>query len=93
MATRHEIVDGPGKWDLMVALGEGKVVSFTDGRGAVKEVIYVQITLLEIEDGSRQRWLIKFHRSDPAPYGLYFHGYYDSTTRHGWFEKVENQAA
>ena len=105
MATRYGIVNGPGKWDLMSGLGDGKVVTFTVTGGELTpargETMYVHLTSLEIEDGSRQSWLIKFHLvladdpsvpSQPVGYGDSFHGYYDNTTRRGWLEEVKNQA-
>ena len=49
------IVAGPSKFDLMLALFEGKRVEFTfEGMGK-KPVIVNQIG---IEDGSRESWLV-----------------------------------
>jgi len=51
-----KITDGPGKFDLMCALFDGKQVKFTlvDGR-----VVDALIGSVEQEDGSKESWNLK----------------------------------
>lgn len=89
-ATRFSIEDGPSKFDLMAALFDGKKVIITlrdaapptTGRMRLPEV-YVRS--VEIEDGSRESWLIKGWCSGPSG-SREFTGYFDSRTRKGWME-------
>ncbi len=91
---RMEIVDGPGKFDLMVALFDGKVVRFTLKDKNTKAL---KIIGVELEDGSNQRWLIKgyiykgYHMSEGDKTSR-FSGYYDSYSRKGWLEIVEKSS-
>ncbi|KKU86509.1 MAG: hypothetical protein A2667_03455 [Candidatus Wildermuthbacteria bacterium RIFCSPHIGHO2_01_FULL_47_27] len=60
LEIRGRIVNGPGKWDLMLALFEkGKQVDFTvefkDGAG-VKTIFRVKVHSIQAEDGSRESW-------------------------------------
>mgnify|MGYP001608989581 CR=1 FL=1 len=60
LEIRGRIVNGPGKWDLMLAFFErGKQVDFTvefkDGAG-VKTIFRVQVNSIQAEDGSRESW-------------------------------------
>ncbi len=66
-----KISDGPGKFDLMIGVFEGKKVTFTifpEKRGEELKEVEVQVTLIGPEDGLNPRWtgclkVLKTHES------------------------------
>lgn len=83
-----EILDGPSKFDLMVALFEGKRVEFKiAGQGRVM----CQLNGVAVEDGSRQSWLIQgqlFYKMILNTYSSvssnqHFSGHYETRCRKG----------
>ena len=77
-----EILDGPSKWDLLVALGDGKVVElmlkFDDTLRAERR--RVKISSVQAEDGSRESWNLKGYIPSQ---GRQFEAYYSSRRRKG----------
>ncbi len=54
---KYDIIHGPGKWELMMALFEGRKrrISFlTREKGAIE----IKVLSVMIEDGSYESWLI-----------------------------------
>ena len=97
MATRFNIVTGPGKFDLMLALfdkyqGHDRELEFTirevNGFRGVKDYpIKFVVVGVELEDGSRESWLIK-GRVTHGAVGADVHGWFDTRSRRGWIESV-----
>lgn len=88
-ANYYVITDGPGKFDLMLALFEGKHVQFKiQGNPFLK----VQINSVGAEDGSRESWLIaggilEDIAGTPVEGGWRnFKGYFQIRRRQGWIE-------
>ena len=88
MATQLDIVEGPSKMDLMLALFD----NFRGGREVffhfvAKQSSAVCITGVKLEDGSRERFL--FEGYTPAAKGglsAPVNGCYDTKTRKGWIK-------
>ncbi|MFA5877998.1 MAG: hypothetical protein WC845_01390 [Candidatus Staskawiczbacteria bacterium] len=89
-AQRHQILEGPGKWDFVIGTFEaGKRVFFTvlGVPGVTK--IRVAIRGVEMEDGTREKWLFKGILEEPDTFLSGSHpcnGYYDLRTRKGWVD-------
>ncbi len=81
MATR-KIIDGPGKFDLMAALFDGKRVFFTIEGG---DKVEAQMNSVAIEDGSRESWLISGRIVGSGSWQK-FSGYFETRKRHGHLE-------
>lgn len=85
---RFKVLNGPGKFDLMVALFDSKEVTFSV---VGKRKIQLAVTIRAIEkytcekDGSIRLWLIKGWCWFPDRLWEYdlFEGFYDSVTRKG----------
>lgn len=78
MATYSvRVTDGPGKFDLMLSLFEGKTVEFRDS-GGVR--MTVKVNGLAIEEGSRNDWLIDGYFEGTL---IRLHAFYDLRTRRG----------
>jgi len=83
------IIRGPGKFDLMLSLFEGKKITFNvigDPKGKRSFDMEGVIHSLSIEDGSRESWFIKFYYQ-----GKIFEGWYHTkpsrdSNRKGYFE-------
>lgn len=91
MATvnRSRIIDGPGKFDFMLSLFEGKQVYFTikmEGVNGGPLRLKVQMNSIGIEDGSRESWLIEGYILEITDAWKHFKGYFQSRRRHGWIE-------
>lgn len=84
MATKHKIVDGPGKFDLMCCLFDGKRVFFTV-EGRRKHKVEVQIDSVAIEDGSHESWLVSGHIVSGDLWEK-FSGYFETRKRRGHLE-------
>tara|TARA_Y100000310_G_scaffold319296_1_gene374419 strand:- start:1879 stop:2184 length:306 start_codon:yes stop_codon:yes gene_type:complete len=54
-----KILEGPGKWDLMQAIMEGRWVRFSLEEDGHNNQITVAIQALEREDASNESWCIK----------------------------------
>ncbi len=86
MAQRYSIKNGPGKFDLMLALFEGRQIEFSydEGDGITysrfRRVI-VTISGLALEEGSRNGWCLEGYVESSR---VRFSGYYDLRTRTGW---------
>lgn len=92
MARRFEIVDGPSKWDLMLALFDreccpSRMVTFSI-RGPQmdlgKHPIFsesFEINEVSQEDGSGENWLFK-----GSCFSKHAHGFFSTRTRKGWLE-------
>jgi len=54
------IVNGPSKWDLILALFESKKMEFTVEpiKYGMRNVFRIQVNAVEAEDGSRESWNI-----------------------------------
>jgi hypothetical protein len=86
MATR-KIVNGPGKWDLLVeAIGNLKPVEFTIEKIGKR---LVRIMSIGPEDGSGDKWLLTLGELDEkaAMTGRRFKAFYNSRLRVGFVEK------
>lgn len=81
-----EILNGPGKSDLMFSLFDGKVVKFNlntspaQSKLKISKKVSVMITSLAIEDGSRNSWLFKAY---VVGTNEQISGYYHSDRRKG----------
>ena len=73
---KRAIVNGPGNFDLMLSLFDGKGVEFTLEPNIR---IRVRVTGLKLEDGSGKKWLISLGGEKAS-----FEGYYNTFTREGW---------
>lgn len=76
-----QIINGPGKWDLMLSLFEARPVKFRVNGSAGTNDLYVRIDMLEREDGSNESW--NFQCCHPK-----LKGHYSTKTRTGLI-KVE----
>jgi len=57
--NKLKIVSGPSKWDLILALFEGKKVEFTvKGKYPMMSMFRIQLNSVEAEDGFRESWNI-----------------------------------
>ncbi|MDP3974828.1 MAG: hypothetical protein Q8P88_00880 [Candidatus Jorgensenbacteria bacterium] len=102
---RFTIVNGPSKFDLMVALfKKDEEVRFTlDSLSGSEEVAQSEVSIMlngvSVEDGSREHWLISGFYTEPERPAhrevnwTRFEGYYDSRTRTGWLKNVPLQKA
>jgi hypothetical protein len=86
----HNISNGPGKWDLLVCLGEkGKIVQLTvvpnePGLKPREIVIDVHVIGIEQEDGSCESWNIKGCSTKDSRVGhKAFTAYYSTKNRTG----------
>ncbi len=76
-----DLVNGPAKFDLMLAMfKKGEKATFTLNGG---QKITVQLLAVEKEDGSCESWIIKGFITD----GSKFEGYY-STRKNEGFVKI-----
>jgi len=82
MATSRKVIDGPGKFDLMCSLFDGKRVFFTVEGG---EKIEVQTNSVGIEDGSRESWLVSGNIVGSGSWEK-FSGYFETRRRQGHIE-------
>ena len=87
---RYYIQNGPGKFDLMVALFDGdgghrKSVEFTVKIGNEAKQVPVIIEEISREDGSGENWCIA---GRTATTSLNIHGYFSTKTRGGFLEKI-----
>jgi len=89
----YAIVDGPGKWDLMLSLFDSTVshprpVSF---RVSIKEPITenVVITQLGREDGSGESWIFEGYAIPEEGRNLAVRGWFSTHSRKGHI-KYEN---
>lgn len=63
--TTAKILDGPERSDLLLSLSDGKIIEFNVDKNPHStkltnhEKVSIQITSLEMEDGSRNRWIFK----------------------------------
>lgn len=82
------IVEGPSKFDLMLALfdGNGRTVTF---RTSFDDVLRARIHSVGIEDGSEESWLISgsYPWLDGAT--CLFEGYYSTRRRTGYLKPVK----
>jgi hypothetical protein len=63
-----KVADGPNKWDLALALFEGRHTEFLiRGGGKVVGRIKIKILSIELEDGSYNSWNIKGQIVDTNP--------------------------
>ena len=80
--SEGQILAGPGKFDLMCALFEGKVVTMTFQEwGELK----VRITRVQLEDDSYQSWRIDGDAKTIRYGSILFCGVYHSRNRRGHF--------
>lgn len=77
MNDSFEIDKGPGKFDLMLAIFDRKVITFS--LHFVKKPLLVRITSVAIDPRSNDSWLIKGHAVDDE--NITFDGWYG--TSHG----------
>ncbi len=99
---RYTIIDGPGKWDFILALFDDQMVTFT-----LKEIKEIS----ELNDRTSQAWVDSLTRTDKQfldreawlmegllrggyVFGIdyncvRFKGYYDIRRRQGWIEPAE----
>ena len=89
------IVDGPGKYELMVSLfSKGETITLTiETALKSKEIFKVHTRGVAQEDGSCTNWLIKGfvgHVNYPNE-TTNFEGYYNSTSRVGWVKLEEGE--
>ena len=87
MAQNIKIVGGPGKFELMLAIFEGKEVTFTFEEGTKKTV---RLDSIQREDGSNESWNIQGHYSPGHFPPIDFRLYYTTRGNHGrldypWF--------
>lgn len=90
-----DIIDGPSKFDLMLALFDG--YQNNEGVRSIRRVVFVtnlgqpvraQITSCAIEDGSNESWLISGNFvpvADPSV-AFSFSGYYSTRRRKGYLQ-------
>ncbi len=99
MALQLDILEGPSKFDLMLAIFDGgsdrrREVTFTvaqRGHHAYREQIVTLIDGADREDGSSENWLIKgWHLVTPSQWKS-IGGYYNTKTRRGWLAYVQVQ--
>jgi hypothetical protein len=75
------IIGGPGKFELMLALFEGREITFTLEGGAQKTV---KLNTIQREDGSNQSWNLDGYTVGPTP-NMKFHAYYTTRGNHGTY--------
>lgn len=97
-SIQQQIVDGPSKFDLMVALfKKDQNVEFSIGSQKFKIRISVILNGVRCEDGSRESWLIEGFYTESIEGQLVqshrerFEGYYSSKNRTGWIKNLSNQ--
>jgi len=102
---RLVIVNGPSRFDLMVALfkRDEEVLFTLDSMVSEEHLTQFQVSVtlngVSIEDGSRERWLISGFYTEPEKPAhreinwTRFEGFYDSRTRKGWLKNVPLQKA
>ncbi len=85
------ITNGPGKFDLMLSVFEGKRLKFTLQDVSQRVcVAAVDIHGVDLEDGSFESWCIEGYMIDLDGQHLKhngFTGYYHTRDRHGWLTK------
>lgn len=98
-AVRNDIIQGPSKFDLMLALFDRKVnnprhVDFKLSGGNV--TTFVVINGVEVEDGSGENWIFKGYAKNAtatdhqgAKTSSTCFGFYRTDTRKGWIEFVQ----
>lgn len=84
------IVNGPGKFDLMLSLFDGtsmnpRTVAFTVNIDGEHIAVRVAIQVVGREDGSGESWLFDGFRTDGHHHDV--RGYYDTRTRRGWMKR------
>lgn len=93
MATQdqYNITDGPSKFDLVLALFDGKDAKVTlEG----KEIVRVNINSVKAEDWKRESWVLDGYNGSVSISGKSllnvgkFTGYYNSRTRKGWLKLI-----
>ncbi len=82
---KFEIVNGPGKFDLMVGLFEGKPLTFSLTQATAEVRVTVHLYEVGQEDGSCKSWLLEGRCYMPghALDWVNFDGYYHSVNRRG----------
>jgi hypothetical protein len=87
MIITYRITEGPSKFDLMSSLFDGKVVQFTQEIESNKKTVSAVITVIEMEDGSRESWnikmLVKESSTSSIQVGKSLSAYYSSRNRQG----------
>ncbi len=79
-STQRKITDGPGKFDVMMAIMEGREVEFTiEGFGKQK----VEILGGRVTDRKTESWTIEFKLVDSGSQAVHV-GSYSSTERQGF---------
>lgn len=99
MAQEHEhteIVEGPSKYDLMLALIDGdnkhrRTVKFRVDKsgGLIFLGMTMLINCLEREDGSGERWMFEGYHVLSTGGWVPMKGFYDTHVRKGWVERTE----
>jgi hypothetical protein len=95
--ARLEITDGPSKFDLMIALFDGK----SHDRRTVKFVFHnppadfstwhnFVVNMLERKNGQLDDWLFAGYFSD-ALRPTYMQGFFSTKTRKGWMEPYRSE--
>ncbi len=82
------IVDGPSKFDLMLALFDtgGRTVAF---RMKSDDTVQARIHSVGIEDGSGESWLISGSYKWLDNVTCLFEGYYSTRRRTGYFKPLQ----
>lgn len=88
---KYNITDGPSKFDLVLALFDGKTARITlEG----KEIVPVYINSVKAEDYRREGWFLDGYNGSVLILGKSllgvgeFTGYYNSRTRKGWLKRI-----
>ncbi|MCC7522480.1 hypothetical protein IT407_01605 [Candidatus Uhrbacteria bacterium] len=82
------ITDGPGKWDLLAALGDrylGRYIKLTVVTVSKEEEFEVLVDSLQHEDGSGESWIVELKAKWN---GGRFRGHYSTKTRKGFLRKI-----
>jgi len=85
----HRILKGPSRFDLMIALFEGKSVDFTiTNLSGYPEKVPARITSIGVKDRSKKTWLIEGDFTFRFSV-LYFKGHFNSQGRQGWIRLIQ----
>lgn len=82
MAEKLDIIDGPGKFDVMASLFEGKVVRFLLEKPNSRRSIEARLNTVQAESGISDRHSWNIEGVDLTD-KLNFKGYYASRARRG----------
>lgn len=91
------IVDGPGKFELMLSLFEFKPINFTvqskENKGSIngRELLIARIIILKAKESTRKEWFIEGLLGDCREGCEGFEAYYNLWKNQGWLKILDRQ--